>query len=186
MDLVNHFKQEHRHIAKVLNCLADQLRVLERAGNADYALMQSAVHYITLYPDRVHHPNEEIIFAELLRLRPDTADVISELSEQHESLADMSEALEKLIDATVSEHVVERSALVEACRAYLDAQYSHMQKEETEIFPLLGTVFDDSIVEALSRKITKDDDPLFSDTPHENLKLLYQSIIEAQSRPDCQ
>jgi hemerythrin-like domain-containing protein len=181
VDIIAQLKADHRNLALVLKCLERQLDAMEQDGDANYPLMQSVMHYIVLFPDQVHHPNEEILFAELRRVHPDAAQAVDTLSDEHDQLAELSQELEQIIDAVANEHIVSKAKLIDTGRRFLKVQFDHMRYEENELFPLFVDVFSRTETPLPDLSLCQDDDPLFSKTPVENLQLLHQSIMASNA-----
>jgi hemerythrin-like domain-containing protein len=77
---------EHRLIEKIVPILEQELDRLNRGGDPDPILIESAVDFFRTYADRTHHGKEEdILFRELKKkqLDPDHQRIMSELENEH-------------------------------------------------------------------------------------------------------
>jgi hemerythrin-like domain-containing protein len=56
-------REEHVHFRKLLDLLEKQLNFFHVGETPDYSLLTDVLHYMINYPDRFHHPTEDVIFA---------------------------------------------------------------------------------------------------------------------------
>jgi len=61
---------DHANIAKLLELIESEILAIEVGKTPDYPLLQDIMRYMTHYPDRYHHPKEDLIFAQLLKREP--------------------------------------------------------------------------------------------------------------------
>ena len=64
--MLNRLLLEHDHILRKLNLLERQYLDMCRGKIPDFSLMRSIVVYIQEYPEKIHHPLEDMIFSILL------------------------------------------------------------------------------------------------------------------------
>ena len=62
--------KEHSNFAKLLDLLEARLSSNQPGEDTDYALMLDVMEYMTHFPDRFHHPREDLAFRRLQRRRP--------------------------------------------------------------------------------------------------------------------
>ena len=60
---------DHHHLHKLLNCLSHEIGCYDFDSKRapDLAIILSALDYVRTYPDKWHHPSEDIIFNRLLK-----------------------------------------------------------------------------------------------------------------------
>src|SRR5213083_2615040 len=63
--LLKTLREEHRNIEILLLILEQELNIFDRAERPDYEVVQAVISYFQEYPDRCHHPKEDVIFAKL-------------------------------------------------------------------------------------------------------------------------
>ena len=66
--LLSELREDHRNMALVLNVLESTIETASTGEDPDFELIDEIMRYMTVYPDAVHHPKEDIIYAELNRL----------------------------------------------------------------------------------------------------------------------
>ena len=125
---------EHRHIASVMQLLAEQLAAIEAGEPADSHVIYETMDYMVTWPDRYHHPREDLIYSRAAELDAGLADSVDTLQRDHDNTAaagrEVLEDIEGWRDGDVS-----AASLVKKGRAYIDHMYSHMNSEEELVFP---------------------------------------------------
>ena len=76
--LMKELREDHRNMAIILDLLDDVVREAAAGQDPDFELFDEIMRYMTVYPDAVHHPKENIVYEQLRARRPDLADDRSE------------------------------------------------------------------------------------------------------------
>src|SRR5438046_4647146 len=82
------WRAEHVNSTRLLDLLGDQLEVFHAGGVPRYELMLDIMYYMTHYSDVLHHPKEDLAFAEIKARNKEIApqvDALIERSEEHTS-----------------------------------------------------------------------------------------------------
>ena len=137
MTMIEQLRAEHRDVRRILEVIDEQLGAAQTAEDADYELLRDAMQYMTQYPDLFHHVREDLLYQRLVQRNRGVMRVVRALSQEHGELRALGleflEAVEDVLDGAV----VGRDLLVNLGRAYIAAQYHHMEREEGEVFPRL-------------------------------------------------
>ena len=58
---------DHFHLQRLLNCLSHEIKCYEYDSleHVDLTVILSALDYVHDYPDKWHHPAEDVIFSKL-------------------------------------------------------------------------------------------------------------------------
>ena len=56
-------RAEHRHMATVMQLFSDQLKAIEGGELVDTHVVYEIMDYMVTWPDRFHHPREDLIYA---------------------------------------------------------------------------------------------------------------------------
>ena len=125
---------EHQHMATMLEQLETQLARIEQGSSADAHVVYEVMDYMVRYPDRFHHPREDVIFQRAAERSAHLADSVDTLQRDHDYLAEIGKnALTKVADWRSGECGDE--AVVDAGRSYISELYRHMKLEERLVFP---------------------------------------------------
>ena len=178
-DLIQKLQRDHSHMARLLKVLEEELDTAADSDPPDFQRMQLVMKYMTRYPDEVHHPREDVLFARLLEKAPAVGATISTLCAEHRVLAVKGRELCSVLDAAATEHVIRRDALESPGREYIATLYRHMRFEETEIFSVararLGT--EDWLV--IESSVDEQRDPIFGDSVESEYRDLYAYIFSS-------
>ena len=175
-DVIALWHADHVNFGTLLNLLEDQVALFHAAGSPDYELMLDVMYYMTHYPDVLHHPKEDLVFAKIKERTASAGPVIDELTKQHAWLRASARELVRNLDDIVNGSITSREAVEEAARAYIMNLRKHMRVEETEILPLAASsllAHDWAAVEAAIRHI---EDPLFGARSEERYAALRRQV----------
>ncbi len=96
-DAIAALNRDHANMAKLLEVLESEILAIEVGKTPDYPLLQDIMHYMTQYPDRFHHPKENLIFAQVLKREPRARADIARLLREHVSLSLAAQNFEILL-----------------------------------------------------------------------------------------
>jgi hemerythrin-like domain-containing protein len=132
--LMDALRAEHRHMATVMQLLADQLKAIEAGELVDTHVVYEIMHYMVTWPDRFHHPREDLIYARVAEITPSMADDVDTLQRDHDNTAKSGRGLLRDIERwRIGE--ITGLVVVNNGRAYIDHIHEHMNVEEKLVFP---------------------------------------------------
>jgi len=153
---------EHRHIASVLALLSDYLNAIERSELVNTHVVYEILDYMVTWPDRFHHPREDVIFAYAADVDARLAEDRRRLEKDHDALARAGKELLHTVEDW-RRGLADGSEVVRLGRAYVQSHYQHMSFEERDVFPAIDAV----LTRSDWRELAADDqlrpvrDPLF-------------------------
>lgn len=129
-------QEEHSRLRAVLQAMRQLVRSV--AGGArppGCKVFRAMLLYIVDYPEKLHHPNEERLFA-LLQLRTDSVnDEIAQLRDQHIR----GEAMVRALEHKLMQYELDRAAgfapFAKAAEEYIRFSFDHMRLEEQTVLP---------------------------------------------------
>ena len=137
--LMKALRAEHRHIATVMQLFSDQLKAIEEGELVDTHVVYEIMDYMVTWPDRYHHPREDLIYGRVAELDARAADEVDSLQRDHDKTASngrkVLQDIERWREGEASGAVVVKSG-----RAYIDHMYEHMNVEEKVVFPHIESV----------------------------------------------
>lgn len=133
-DLLEDLREDHRNMAIMLDLLAQQVERIRDGDGPDYELLHDIMCYMTVYSDAVHHPKEDLLYAEIKAGRPDLAKGLEKVEPEHQEIAQLGETLRNDIEAVVSGTAVTRQRVISDTIQYLGTLRQHMAWEEGDLF----------------------------------------------------
>ena len=100
----------------------------------EFELIDEIMRYMTVYPDAVHHPKEDVIYAELRKTRPDLTTGLDNIPSDHREIAALGSKLRDDVEAIIAGAAVRRESFVKDATDYVQRLREHMQWEEDDLF----------------------------------------------------
>lgn len=127
-------------MAVILNVLESTVETAASGEDPDFELIEEIMRYMTVYPDAVHHPKEDIVYAELKGQRPDLAEGLDDVPEDHAQIAMLGNKLRDDVDAIVAGAAVRRDQFIKDALSYVGRLRNHMKWEEEDLFNRIDTM----------------------------------------------
>jgi hemerythrin-like domain-containing protein len=159
-DVVAALLVEHRHMARLLAVLEEQLGAASRGVAIDREAVRSVMHYMTEFPDAYHHPREDAMFVRLAKRDPALRKGIAAIERAHRTLGTAGKELLAAAQRAPGRRADE-SGLAARLRDYVGAQREHMVIEERDLFPRARQVLDDDDLVAIEKDFRRVTDPIF-------------------------
>jgi len=159
--LMNELRNDHRNMAIVLDLLDGLVEEISAGKNPDFELFEEIMRYMTVYPDAVHHPKEDIVYEQLRTRRPDLAEGLEDVTADHHGIAELGSALRDGVEAINAGAAVRRKKLVEDTSNYIDRLRKHMAWEERDLFERIDSMLDAEPQEFNVAKFEHIKDPVF-------------------------
>ena len=136
-EIVQALSDAHRRMEHVLTLVRFHVDTLRPGNDIDACkFLKNAFSYMHNFPGLVHHPTEEILFAQLMSRAPQTEALCGRLAEQHKDFGRQETMLMRYIrDLQSGESMVYRRTK-EMGAAYCAAHADHIHREETDLIPL--------------------------------------------------
>ena len=177
-DVIAALNRDHANIAKLLELLESEILAIGVGKTPDYSLLQDMMRYLIEYPDQFHHPQENLIFAQLVRRDPESRAVVDILMDEHINISISGQNFNILLRTSNVDSVSVRERLRIAGLAYIRALREHMLMEEKDVFPLAMAVLTKEDWQIIDEKVNAIEDPLFGNMIAEDYQELYKLIIE--------
>lgn len=168
--------QDHANFSRLLTLLEAQIRLFHEDAAPNYELMLDVMYYMTHYPDLFHHPKEDVVFEKVKKLDRGAHRIVDELLRQHVVLRESGAKLLQNLDGVVADAMLAKTSIEAPGQTYIAYFRSHMEKEESEIFPLASKLLSDEDWRALDAAEPLPTDPLFGETVQKRYQSLHQHI----------
>jgi hemerythrin-like domain-containing protein len=181
---ISKWKAEHGDFIRLLSILKSQIGLFHEQAEANYELMLDIVYYLTHFPDRFHHPREDIAFAKLAERDASARLRVHELIGEHKVIASSGKRLVEQLNGILAGAILEREAVEVDAATYIVYYRQHMAREEAELFPRLEDVLGNEDWKAVDDAITPEADPLFGSKVGQRYQQLRRQIMLAAEPAD--
>ena len=147
--------------------------------------MLDIVYYLAQFPDRFHHPREDIAFGKLAERDPSTQIRVRDLLSEHKVIASAGKRLVEQLDGILADAMLERESVTVNAATYIAYYRQHMAGEETDLFPRLEEVLGGEDWKAVDDAITPELDPLFGGEVGQRYQQLHRQIMLAAEANDA-
>jgi hemerythrin-like domain-containing protein len=168
---------EHVSFARLLDLLEKQVVAVHGGERANYELMRDIVSYLRHFPDRFHHPREDVAFARLVERAPDMQLPINRLLQEHRVIAAAGEELLMRLNEMDQGGVIARATVEAAAATYLVYYRHHLATEEREILPRATQLLTRDDWAAVVAAVPASPDPLFGDGGEAGYQELRRQIL---------
>lgn len=132
--VLSELRDDHRDMGALLQLLETEANRVYERQEPDFEVMGDIMQYMTVYPDAIHHPKEDRLYAEMRAVRPDLCAGMERISFDHRNIAEFGLKLRDDLSAVFSGGVVSRSSIVADALRYVSTLRDHMSWEERDLF----------------------------------------------------
>ena len=177
-NVLSELRQDHVNMSLMLNLLELESNRLFEGEDSDFELMHDIMHYMTVYPDAVHHPKEDRIYAEVKAVRPDLAIGFDRITVDHRHIASLGVELRNDVAAVNSGAFLEKKSVVADALRYVNTLRGHMQWEELDLFRRVEEMAAEGHELVETATFLQAADPVFGPEVEANFARLFESIQE--------
>jgi hemerythrin-like domain-containing protein len=181
-DVIAALTCDHANIAKILELLESEILAIEVGKTPDYPLLQDIMCYMNQYPDRFHHPREELVLEKLVARDPTARTAVEDALDQHISIGLAGREFDRLLRTSDVDSVHVRERIGAAGFAYIRALRQHMLLEDKTLFPMATAALTNTDWLSVDRAIDAIEDPLFGKMIADGYERLYRLIIDQADR----
>ena len=174
--ILGELREDHRNMAMLLDLIERESNLIYEGEEPDFDLVYDIMHYMTVYPDAVHHPKEDQLYAELKSIRPDLSAGFERITLDHRSISESGLKLREQLGAISAGSFVRRKTIVGNALRYVNQLRSHMQWEELDLFKRCDEMVSDGHEFIIESTVVRMSDPLFGGGSHDQFKHLLKSI----------
>lgn len=175
--IIDTLHRDHGNLSKLLSLLEAQVDAVGREANPDVALLADIADYMTSYPDQVHHPAEDRIYAHFVGKHPEFAETLVDLREEHRRLSALTQNFDTLVKSLSVGQLVTRADFAATAREYIHFSRRHIELEERDILPVIAGALTARDWRSLESELTRQvRDPLLSTSSLDPYSGLYHRI----------
>jgi nucleotide-binding universal stress UspA family protein/hemerythrin-like domain-containing protein len=170
---------EHRSIAAVVHGLEFIVReARETRKPPSFALLNAIVHYITEFPEKLHHPKEDAYLFRKLRARTSQFDdTLDELERQHAEGHDNVVAFAQAVTRYEADPAGGFEVFAAAAARFAADQMAHMRLESKVILPAAVEYLTPLDWEEIGRAFEMNGDPRFTIEDDQEFRRLFARIL---------
>jgi hemerythrin-like domain-containing protein len=176
--IIDSLRSEHSRMTKLLDALERQIGRFEEGGLIDFEIADGILHYCRSYPDRHHHPLEDLVYERLKRRNPETASAVGDLAREHAKLAALTADFAARLDAVEQDVAMERHEFLGPAHSFLTGYRHHIMMEEKQFFPAAERSLTAEDWQAIQRALPPTADPLFERREDDRFGALYRDIVD--------
>jgi hemerythrin-like domain-containing protein len=176
--IIDSLRSDHSRMTKLLDALERQLGRFEEGGVIDFEIADGILHYCRSYPDRHHHPLEDLVYERLKRRNPEAAGAMGDLPREHAKLAALTADFAERLDAVEQDVAMERHEFLAPARAFLTGFRHHIMTEEKQFFPAAERSLTPEDWQAIRRALPPISDPLFERREDDRFDALFRDIVD--------
>jgi len=176
LTILGELRQDHKNMALLLSLLERESNRIFEGEEPEYELVHDVMHYMTIYPDAVHHPKEDRLYAEIKAVRPDLATGFDRITMDHRGIAEKGLHLRDEIASIGSGSFVRRKTVVSDTLVYVNTLRSHMQWEELDLFRRCEEMASDGHTVVPASGFVDSADPVFGQRVEDRFARLLENI----------
>ena len=174
--LLVELRSDHKNMSVMLDLLENEANRLYGGEDGDYELMHDVMRYMTVYPDAVHHPKEDRVYAELIIARPDLSRGFDKIVVDHHELAELSTKLRNDVESIMSGTALRRNVVIADALRYVQRLRDHMRWEERDLFVRIEEMIHDGHNMIMDSELHDKADPVFGPEIEKRFGRLFDSI----------
>ncbi len=148
-------------------------------------MIAAVADYLVGFPDRCHHPREDLVYRKMCVRDPTLAGTMADLEAEHQKISVLVRQFQEAVQNVLQEVEVSRSAFDEVVHHFVREQRRHMQMEEERFFPLaLQILTPDDWVE-IDERITREEDPVFGGEVSQEFAALRNDILKWEEEDEA-
>lgn len=178
-------RDEHRAIAAVLHGLQRLARIASEGRFVpDFRVFFAMIYYIDAFPERLHHPKEEVFLFDRLQARTHAADrIIAELRAEHVLGAQLIRDIEQALVRFEASGPAGAQEFASAVERFAQFHWDHMRKEEDQLLPLAQSYLEAEDWKEIASAFAANPDPIGDAAEKEDFEELYARIATLAPAP---
>jgi branched-chain amino acid transport system ATP-binding protein len=176
-------KDEHRALNFVLFSLrAISRKALHTGQKPDFLWLRAMLNYVDRYPERLHHPKEELhLFRVLEKRSQGLGGTIARLRREHAANAGHSIRMGGALTHWERGDPKAGPLFANVASDFARFNWRHMRLEEREILPAAQATFTDADWREIDRAFAVNDDPLARSRTRQECEAALQRLMPAHA-----
>ena len=184
--IIDILREEHRNIEKVLLVLEQELDVFDRREQPDYEVLQAVIGYFQDYPERCHHPKEDMVFEKLKARDPVAAESVGDLESEHQEESKRLQRLAQALENILTGREVLRQSFDAIVRNFIAHERQHIDMEERGLFPAALKALRPEDWAGIDARLNDRQDPLANEVIEEKFRFLHKRILQWEEQNEAE
>ena len=155
------WRAEHDNFSRLLDLFHRQVDRFHADDHPDYELMLDLLTYLRHFPERTHHPREDVAFERLVRHDRSLLPLVNRFLQEHRVISAAAREAQELLEAVQGDEFVARERVESTCATLLVYYRHHIAGENEVMLPLAARHLTAEDWKAVGAAGAKDTDPLF-------------------------
>lgn len=178
VNILSTLRQDHKNMTQLLNALERQINIFAAGRQPDLDIVLAIANYVLEYPDRFHHPVEDLVLDALRQRDANAAQPAEGLEREHERIGRLARDFNRAVEAWMAEEPARRADFLDSARGFVAALRDHIAHEDREFFPAAEAALTEDDLDQLAKNLPDLDDPLFGAADRDSYVRLRQNILE--------
>lgn len=178
VDILVKLREDHINMSRLLDALDRQIEIFAAGGQPDVEIVTAIADYVMEYPDRFHHPVEDMVLKELRQRDAAAAKPAENLEAEHQRIGQLARNFHATVVAWTSDEPARREDFLAAAQAFVAAMREHIALEDSKFFPAAEAALTRDDMDRLSGRLPELDDPLFGAANQASYDRLRQNILD--------
>jgi hemerythrin-like domain-containing protein len=184
--VIDLLSKEHRNLERLLDILEHELELFGHGERPDYEVIRAIISYFEVYPEQYHHPQEDLVLAQLRVRDPAAAAKIGDLDREHTLGAERLRRVAQAVDAILADREMLRQDLDAIIRDFIDRERRHIFMEDKYFFPAALEALKPDDWAEIASTLTSRKDPLFSEAVEERFEMLREHILQLEKDAEAE
>jgi hemerythrin-like domain-containing protein len=163
IQVIDQLGRDHRNMRLLLDIVEAEMAGYRAGQSPDFELLQMIARYILDYPDLIHHPKEDLVFARLVERDPEAGAILGDLIADHRRLAELSRRVAAALADAARDVELPRAWLAALLDGFLHAYREHMDAEERHFLPRAMARLTDADWDEIDGRASAPADPVFGE-----------------------
>ena len=164
---------EHSNLSQLLDLIDEQCQLVTAGREFDLGLLETVTEYFSGYPDKCHHPVEDLVFQRLKMRDPAAVSDPDKLADEHADIERLTASLSQAISGAGGGNT---AGLADTMQRFVTDYREHMAMEEDHFFPAAAKALSEQDWNEIDFKLFDNPDPLFDPATHKRFHVLRERI----------
>lgn len=169
---------EHQRLGEVLSAIEHQALALARGDRFREDVISQALDYLRDYPDRCHHPKEDLI-ANRIREVGGKGGTAEQLISEHQTLHDLTSETAAAFRSDRSAD--DRASVSGSLRSFVSVYRRHIADENSRFLPLALRTLSQNDFDAIDFRLFDSMDPIFDSAQETQFSELRRELLRSDA-----